>query len=147
MADASCLLTATQTLQLWNSGTLVLEVQQVEAAPRGRFALYAQRAAPTRHHLARLGVGERILVEEFHLAVCAGELRLEGRADRRLARVAPAVELVVHAVVGEARHHGVQIVAIERIDEAMSEVQQMCAIHDASPAPHPPPPPRRRSCP
>ena len=57
--------------------------------------------------------------------VVAAELRHEGRADRRLADRADSVELVVDRVVGEERHHAVEVLAIERVGEGDDERLQL----------------------
>src|SRR6266851_2567754 len=96
----------------------VLEVQDVEAPPRGRPAPRLQPADPADERLAGGGIGEEVLGFEPDLAVVAPELGPERGADGRLPPAHRAGELLVDSVLGHHRHHAGEIVTVEGVGEA-----------------------------
>src|SRR5262249_5029184 len=109
------------------------EMEEVETAPRGWPPVDLKGTAPTGHHLPGVGVNEQVFVEQPHRAERTGELGREGGTDRCLAFIPRAVELVVDGIVGEERHHRVEIVTVERLDKPRGQINKLLAFHDCRP--------------
>ena len=126
---------------------VLIEVEDIQSVPTNTLAI-DQEVEPPRHQwntpslvardivvtdpadgrLARLFIYDPVIYRKVHLAKGAAELRFEGRPDTGLAPILGPVSRPIVSVVGKERHHVVEVIDVEALDEPVEGLADAGAI-------------------